>query len=72
MIHLDNNITIEDEYDANRWLEDMLEEWTEHKRPSNSKKPRKEAHHLFLFKCSECNAKYKTKTGYQKHLNDNY
>ena len=62
----------EEHVDENRWLEEMIQEETEPIRPSNSKKPIKEARQLFPFKCSECTAKYKTKTGYTKHLRDKH
>ena len=58
--------------DENRWLEEMIQEETEPIRPSKSKKTIKEARQLFPFKCSECSAKYKTKTGYEKHLREKH
>ena len=50
----------------------MIDEATEPQRLTNSKRPRKEARQLFPFKCSECNAKYKTKNGFTKHMKDKH
>lgn len=63
-----------DTEDENRreWLDGMIKEATEPVRPSNSKKPRKEARQLFPFKCSRCNAKYKTKVNFVKHMKDKH
>ena len=68
----DHNITIIDDDDHESWLASMIHEATQPPRPTNSKKPRKEARQLFPFKCSECPAKYKTEGGFTKHLREKH
>ena len=52
------------------WLSEMVMEEIENRRPTNSKKPIKQAKQMFPFKCSECNAKYKTKVRFEAHLRE--
>ena len=54
----------------NRYLESLIQEEIEPR--TNSKAPKKQARQMFPFRCSECNAKYKTQTGYTKHLREKH
>ena len=72
VISADTSITSENDENRRRWLASMIDEATEPQRPANSKRPRKDARQLFPFKCSECNAKYKTKNGFTKHMKDKH
>ena len=68
----ETNVSCDDDETKRRWLASMIEEAAEPERPKNSKKPKKDARQSFPFKCSECNAKYKTENGFVKHMKDKH
>ena len=55
---------------SNRYLESLIQEEIEPR--INSKAPKKQARQVYPYQCSECNSKYKTKNGYEKHLKEKH
>ena len=55
---------------SNRYLESLIQEELEPR--INSKAPKKQARQVYPYQCSECNSKYKTKNGYEKHLREKH
>ena len=66
---IDTNI---DDDAQNRWLEEMIQDEIVPRKSVASKPPKKQPRQLYPFKCSECDAKYKTKKGFEKHLKEKH
>lgn len=67
---LDEAFLGNDDEQETRWLQSLIREEMEPE-PSLqycSKPPKKQAKQLYPFNCSECPAKYKTRTNFEKHL----
>ena len=66
---IDTNI---DDDAQNRWLEEMIQDEIVPRKSVASTPPKKPPRQLYPFKCSECDAKYKTKKGFEKHLKEKH
>lgn len=67
MLFEDSDINYEEE--ERPWLDSLIGEELEPTPVKNlkSKEPKKKAKQMYPFQCSECSAKYKTLTGFEKH-----
>ena len=66
---IDTNV---DDDAQNSWLEEMIDDEIEPRKSVASKAPKKQARQLYPFKCSECDAKYKTQKNFEKHLREKH
>ena len=68
MLFEDSDINYEEE--ERPWLDSLIREELEPTPVKNlkSKEPKKKAKQIYPFQCIECSAKYKTLTGFEKHL----